>query len=908
MKRPARPRHLTFRGTVFAAGFITHAPLPEHQRRARVLAAWSPGTTVYRLHDREAYFVHWPQPRPLTAASAPGAPVVTRDQRWMTAPLERHEYPNAEPGTLLWVLDGRVQAFRIADQAAVDLADWVDPGPTEVVAVRPLGPPPTSPPAVARPAALDLRAAIGLPAADPARTRALARALDGGLPDASVSAAAQTPAWRQRAARWLSSLAAWLRSRAPAADSSRQARSDGHLGGDFRRPVEGESRGSLVRRLADWISSRGVGWVLGAWHQRYLDRLLGMFESGQLQDALRHAIPVGGDRPSAGQALRPPAPRRRLEFGRPEGPVRTISGDPDAWTQLERFYQRAVERLLEQEKYKEAAFVLAELLGRQAEAVAMLERVQQTRLAAELAEATHLEPALRVRLWAQAGEWTRAVRLARRHQVFAEAIVGLKGQTEVKAKLTALWAAHLAEVGDYVGAIERVWPQAKPSQEWMDAARRMGGATAARVLAKQLVVTPDAYSEVVAEAEAILADDSPEGAHARRALAEGLIDEPGAPGGSVLARAVVRALIADGPQSQGDRARIRNLVNLTGDRVMNADLPPLRAAATDDLESSVNLTIDATDRGHVAVTDAVRLATGRMLLALGEAGVQLCTADGRPLMHFKVPATHLVPSDAGHRALALIRRGSLHLIHRIDLVHRRATPWCELALGSFAETFDGWQWIAAVGSPPQVQILDVTARHPTVDWNANVMNPLLIARDDKTFSFLGLDADWIDTFDLAELRLTSRQDVPPPPGEPGEPPAFVRPTSALSATGTLSYLVRPRQVPTTDDEQTQANEWVAVRIPDRIQQHIPGSALAVPVAMTHDRARFMVAFRERGATTIGGFDWGNRVPKLTATLRGATQVGLRICADRWVIWDDLGRILTVHPARPTIEHSLRTRV
>jgi len=66
---------------------------------------------------------------------------------------------------------------------------------------------------------------------------------------------------------------------------------------------------------------------------------------------------------------------------------------------LRRTYRHAFHRLDQQKKYKDAAFVLAELLRETDEAVNYLEKHQQYTLAAELAEGRLLAPAIVVRQW-----------------------------------------------------------------------------------------------------------------------------------------------------------------------------------------------------------------------------------------------------------------------------------------------------------------------------------------------------------------------------------------------------------------------------------------------------------------------------------------------------------------------------
>jgi hypothetical protein len=100
--------------------------------------------------------------------------------------------------------------------------------------------------------------------------------------------------------------------------------------------------------------------------------------------------------------------------------------------------------------------------------------------------------------------------------------------------------------------------------------------------------------------------------------------------------------------------------------------------------------------GPWRVYDAVALAEGRMLVALGEAGARLITADGRCVAHFDVPAFSLVRSVNHDRALALAPRGRLRRVSRLDLGRRTAKAWCDARVDAWAPRYDGDLWFVAV--------------------------------------------------------------------------------------------------------------------------------------------------------------------------------------------------------------------
>src|SRR5262249_15469783 len=148
----------------------------------------------------------------------------------------------------------------------------------------------------------------------------------------------------------------------------------------------------LAARLL--VETRLAG-LIGQRQAQYLGQMMEMFERGDFNEALRHAIPLGGSVESEilAPALRVPSPRNSLSITPQRTPARSAIGmGADLLGQLRRLYRSAFERLEAQGKIEEAAFILAELLQANEEAVAFLERHGRLRLAAEIAEARGLAP------------------------------------------------------------------------------------------------------------------------------------------------------------------------------------------------------------------------------------------------------------------------------------------------------------------------------------------------------------------------------------------------------------------------------------------------------------------------------------------------------------------------------------
>jgi hypothetical protein len=447
--------------------------------------------------------------------------------------------------------------------------------------------------------------------------------------------------------------------------------------------------------------------VLGWRQASYLARLMGMFADGELDDALRHAIPLGSggaDRESSGPMLGVPSARKTLQLSTRLTPASSTLGLPaPLLAELRRLYTQAAARLEQQGRYDEAAFALAELLQDAAAAVSLLERHQRFQLAAELAEGRSLAPTLVIRQWLLAGNADRAVSIARRTHSFSAAITLLERSASTQAlaaQLRIIWAEMLAEAGDFGGAVMAMRPLAEGRGlllKWLEIGVGAGGVMGARLLAQKAHMAPDAFDAVASQARALLRDASADGAPARLAFATELSTAAPHASSSALAKLALRALARDAELelTAPNPSVLRKLEGLIGSDPMVADLPPLHRAAKPVPVEKSHLRVLEGDRGLLEVFDVIPLSGGRMLVALGEAGVRLVTRDGRTAAHFDVPAHQLALSTKQTQALALAPRGGAVRVSRIDLVQRRTALWWEGRLDAWSKSFDEAMWFVA---------------------------------------------------------------------------------------------------------------------------------------------------------------------------------------------------------------------
>lgn len=538
-----------------------------------------------------------------------------------------------------------------------------------------------------------------------------------------------------------------------------------------RRGLLWKMRGGLER----WLQRRVVGRALGNRHADYLRRMLDMFEGGDLNEALRHAIPLAKDSDEAGAGTMPwrtPAARDDLRLTAPTaGSGASLGLAGDLFELLRERYRLALHRLKAQGRFKEAAFVLSELLSEHGEAVELLEEHGLYAEAAALAETKGLDPELIVRLLFLAGERERAVAVARRHEAFVGAVEWLERRDLVSeaAALRTLWADSLASRGRYAAAVDAIWP-VEPARtlalRWLELGIEQGGVAQARLLPKMAQLMPEQRLRCAELVHAIAADASETGFHQRRVLAAAL--DAGRPEALFMVRPLLRGLLRD--QARGGAAsqvgqlltrRRQGVADIETD-LRNLDLrgarPSWRPAPA--LEMRLGWFRGS---GATPIFDAARLPDGRLLVALGEAGIRYLTSDGRTIASFEQPAHALCVGDTGDRAIAVARRGDASSgfvrLTRVDLAKRQASRWVDTRITRWAETYDGSKLF--VTSEDSVLALDVTADQPAALWRVDRLGGevgALNRRPDALLFVVQREAEltfW--SYDLPSLRLGERR-------------------------------------------------------------------------------------------------------------------------------------------------------
>src|SRR5580692_1913620 len=487
-----KPSSLVHRGSVPAVGFFFARTITgKDEAIRRILSIWKPNSRVYRL--KKGILLVLPRPVLVPVGEALGLPLVRNRGFLAGMPLTEKEMRTIGQSveTLIISEGGTTSTEQLSDESRELVHKWIDTDGLKFVLGRSLGNEPPAP-IVAKPAELpNIRETLGGIPAPPLELRNLLARLKGE-PESNKRDKFD---WLHRIS--LRSITGTVRSFIrgigglwPRSDYQSESLSVSQQGVFATRApskfslwlTSAISKLVMVTRL-----SRALGWRQG----RYLSRVMQMFEEGDVDEALRHAIPLSSisDSPILKMTLGLPGVRQNLRlnpFGR--RPNSTMPLGQSLFSHLNQLYRSTFKRLEGQGRIAEAAFVLAELLRSNEEAVAFLERNGRLREAAEIAEARELAPEIIVRQWFVAGEKERAIQVARRTGAVHGAVLRLeKSRHPAASELRKLWAHSLADAGNVAIAVDVLWPlesERSTAVEWMRRAAAIGGRPGARSLAR----------------------------------------------------------------------------------------------------------------------------------------------------------------------------------------------------------------------------------------------------------------------------------------------------------------------------------------------------------------------------------------------------------------------------------------
>jgi len=903
-----KARMVTHRGTLPASGFLLESELVgEAECRHRILALWQSKSRVYGLND--GLLLLLPNPVLVTAEEAIGTPLVYHDGFLLGAPLSEKELRalQAPFGSLVRVRGGRITFETLDENLFEKPENWIDTSGFEFVQGESLGVVPSKPALVAQPEVLDLREKLGgLPKPPVELNELLALLKTGKAPQRDPDARGFL---RFSFRRVSGSIREWFRMLAslwPRITDQSESLTGAKQSVFATRPVSRFSTwlNSLVTRLA-MVSrfARVLGWRQG----RYLSRVMDMFEHGDIDEALRHAIPLSSiaDSPIMRFSFGVPGIRQSLRIN-PAGrrSSSTIPLGQSLYSHLNQLYRSTFRRLEAQGRIEEAAFVLAELLRANEEAVAFLERHGRLLQAAEIAEARELAPEIVIRQWFVAGEKQRAIRIARKTGAFHGAVLRLEKSHHPSAPdLRRLWAQSLAEAGNFASATDVLWPLESDridAVDWMRLAVETGGKPGARALARLVGVARIDFPEWRTRVNTLLEDNSPESAPSRLEFTETLRKQPKCPETQTLARLAARTMLRDAGRGLPPLAPIplRQLVDFSGDGALRADIPtrqPGRKIELRDLSAPREYLVSADDCGSEQIFDAALLPNGRCLVALGECGMKLVTRGGTAIAHFDQPANRIVVSESGSRAIALARRGDSWHLSRVDLQSRKARRWCEGEISQFAPGFDGSVWYLVSGQ--DVYAIDAGAPRLDAFWRipavGRVVSPLTTTPSSMSLITFQDNNFWLWDYQLPQIRLRNKHPLP-----------FSRALESVAHLSLLTCLdsgvldcstvlhalqgvegeARPAQTQQILFRKTNG-EWVEL-----LRLHSDEQVAGDPVLAGH---WFVVCTRSKARTRVLLYQIAKAdlpIVRLSVEIEGPANASVRLDSFTLAVADDFGRL------------------
>ncbi len=422
-----------------------------------------------------------------------------------------------------------------------------------------------------------------------------------------------------------------------------------------RSPSRAAQPGPLASLWAR-LRARVPMWAMFRWMQRrhaqIFEELLDRFAHGDLLEALRHAVPLGGDgaAPPDGWFFGRLGRRAQLNLSARKSAGAVAAAD-QVLGLLRRTYEAAHKTLDADGDVERAAWVLAELLRQPDQAVAYLESKGEWARAAEWSELLDLSTETSLRLWVLAGNIDHAVILGLSRGVLDATLLVLSTQApEVAAQLRGGVADHRWASGQEEAAVHTLWPDrdgddGERLRQWVaDAlgrARTEDQWAVAAALGLGLVPDPRGVVDGVLGQSPL----------ARSRLVDGLVRF--GPLSEEVCDPVLRALLLDVGMGDDGRAagQIRRLLDALGTGQLpelRADLPPLPPADTRDPApwtpsgGGEVTSVEGTVPGERPILDVHLDAHGVLTVALGDLGLWRVQGDGAPA-HVPTAVDRLLP-------------------------------------------------------------------------------------------------------------------------------------------------------------------------------------------------------------------------------------------------------------------------
>ena len=532
-----------------------------------------------------------------------------------------------------------------------------------------------------------------------------------------------------------------------------------------------------------------LGSLIGKRQAQHFHRMMEHFNSGDLSEALKMAVPLSDYQQAVDRILSQkslpnlglPGTRQNLEISRRryQGRRGSYNVGQASYTQLRAMYEKAYQQLKKAEKHKEAAFVLAELLNRIDEAVDYLAEHGFLAEAAEISEHRSSQIEKTIKLWIQAGDVERAIALAIRSNSFKAALFLLKGNKQT-LPLESEWINRLIQNGDFetlfayyvdnnyshATQILKIQRLTTFFEDILPADYLKEPAWLARYMCTQ------PWNRIETEFMHLLQTPWSKDFAKFWTAFFSLINKHTV-WKNILKSQASQPLLREWyrqattyygqPSAIASKRQINFLSVYITDRLfLNCrpktfdnpfvPLPATTAQPTNTFQfcQSENL-----------ITDVAITADGKVCVALGSIGLQAYDSKGRYLKQSSVPAHKLVSPITGNTVITIEHREKLHRIHRMQFHTHKVDFIGQQPIDIYGRHHNGATWPVYIGD--RVSLVDVLADEWSSLWKTSHLegNVRQIVSNAKQLTFLLEDKEQIHPwkYRLPQLRLTSRDSL-----------------------------------------------------------------------------------------------------------------------------------------------------
>lgn len=543
-------------------------------------------------------------------------------------------------------------------------------------------------------------------------------------------------------------------------DSSIEHSPTGEPSLESRKPPQREQRWRQYFSLFSIMSK--LHHLIRFRQQRYVDSMLKLFEQGNIDEALKYAIPINGNGVADNQLFGVPKPRNKLSLSeKVYGVGRTVAMAPALHQHLSNLYRQSFKTLDKQNRIEEAAFVLIELLNSLNEGLEYLQKHQRYQQALDIAIARDADSDLIVRLCCLTQQWEKAIMVAKRDNAFANTVMLLEKESSALAnRLRLIWAETLAQQAEWLMAIEVIWPLKNYrylADEWFNYAGKTANLSAS-ALVKRLILQPESIYQYQAYIETLQTDSTCY--QQRLAIARAILQNKQeiAKLRAILSP-LINAIISDMMQYANDfnRWELFELINLHTDSTLKHDLP-LKDIKLKSYQSLIDnkqpQNVYISQYGQRAIYDATPINSGDYLLALGEAGVIVVDKAGKQLQHYMIAAHSIVISHNLSQVLLLANRDGFYSVTKLDLLTGKDIAYGYLAIQHYLQNFDGINWTVVIDD--NIKVLSVE-QSLNIVWQIELAGYEILQSQSSKFSEKWLIKTTHEQYELWEYKLPSRR-------------------------------------------------------------------------------------------------------------------------------------------------------